>query len=88
MRKTAPGAAIAVACCAGPAGHVQPPPTPAGAGQAQARAANREEAFERLEAALRARIAREAPAEVSVALVDLATGLRLGIRGHHDDARG
>src|SRR5690606_31279706 len=67
--------------CAGPAGHVQPPPAPAGAaaGQARARAAEPDGTFERLETALRARIAHEAPAEVSVALVDLATGRRLGI---------
>ena len=82
MRKSVLAAAIVVVwACAGQTGHVQPPPTSAGAGagQAQARPADAEAAFARLEAAIRARIAREAPAEVAVAVVDLATGQRLGI---------
>ncbi|MFO7259867.1 MAG: serine hydrolase [bacterium] len=80
MRKTVLLAGIAVAwSCAGPGGQVQPPSPPAGAGAARVQPGDPEATFARLETELRARIAQEAPAEVAVALVDLATGLRLGI---------
>ncbi|HEY8470436.1 MAG TPA: serine hydrolase [Longimicrobiales bacterium] len=63
--------------CAGTPGPA-PEPTEAGA-VGRTAAMQAAGTFDRLEQTLRARIAREAPAEVAVALVDLGTGERLGI---------
>lgn len=63
---------VVVAACTGPVSAPPAPvPTPVTHGQGDGLAA--------LEARLRTRIAREAPAEVAVALVDLETGRRIGI---------
>ncbi|HEX7089606.1 MAG TPA: serine hydrolase [Longimicrobiales bacterium] len=64
--------------CAGTPGPA--PESPEGGGAvARTAAPPAAGAFDRLEEMLRARIGREAPAEVAVALVDLGTGERLGI---------
>jgi beta-lactamase class A len=63
---------LATISCASDPARVAPPPVPAPAGRPEL-------AVRTLEAALRARIAAAAPAEVAVVLLDQGSGLRIGI---------